>query len=62
MFKIDRKALASQGVAQFVVSELCAPSVPEDDEVVLVVGNGFHLPPAVIIELIKVSAPTDGTV
>lgn len=56
VFKIDRKALQHHGVAEFVVSQYCVPSIPEDDEVILVVPNGSHLPPEVIVGIIKVTA------
>ncbi|MEO8341741.1 MAG: hypothetical protein ABI604_18900 [Nitrospirota bacterium] len=54
VFKIDRKALQQHGIAEFVVAQFCAPSVPEDGEVILVVPDLPHLPPAVIVEVIKV--------
>ncbi|MFA7383024.1 MAG: hypothetical protein WC001_06205 [Desulfurivibrionaceae bacterium] len=62
VFKISRKALQLEGIEQFVVSQFCKPSVPEDDEVILVVQNGFHLPAAVVVEVVKVPPLTDGTV
>jgi hypothetical protein len=58
VFKIDRKALQQHGVAEFVVAQFCAPSIPEDDEIILVVPNMLHLPPAVVVEVIQVPAPT----
>jgi len=54
VFKINRFALPSEGVSLFVVSQFCAPSIPEDDEVVLVTRNGGHLPAGVIVEIIEV--------
>lgn len=54
VFKIDRWTLASEGIEQFVVSEFCSPSVPEDEEVILVVQNGLPLPVAVVVEVIEV--------
>ena len=64
VFKIDRRALASEGIAQFVVSEFCMPSVPEDDEVILVVPNGQPLPVAVVVvvEVIEVLSLVNGAV
>jgi len=41
---------------QFVVSHFCAPSVPEDDEVILVTSNGVALPSDLVIEVIPVVA------
>jgi hypothetical protein len=54
VFKINRKALASEGVEQFVVSHYCRPSVPEDEEVILVTRNGIHLPSILVAEIIEV--------
>lgn len=62
VFKIDRRALASEGIEQFVVSEFCTPSVPEDDEVILVVRNGLHLPAAVVVEVIEIRSLINGAV
>lgn len=56
VFKIDRKALQHHGVTEFVVSKFCAPSIPEDDEIILVVPNMPHLPLAVVVEVIQVPA------
>ena len=56
VFKIDRKALQHHGVAEFVVSKFCAPSIPEDDEIILVVPTMLHLPPAVVVEVIQLPA------
>lgn len=56
VFKIDRKALQHHGVAEFVVSKFCAPSIPEDDEIILVVPNRLHLPSAVVVEVIQLPA------
>ncbi len=54
VFKINRRALSSEGIEQFVVSKFCAPSVPEDDEVILVTRNGSHLPLTLVVEIIEV--------
>ena len=56
VFKIDREAFKSHGVGEFVVAQFCTPSIPEDDEVILVVPEGTHLPEGVITELITVVA------
>lgn len=56
VFKIDRLALAQHGVSEFVVAQICAPSVPEDDEVILVLPGLEHLPPEVIVEVLTVPA------
>lgn len=50
VFKIDREALKNQGVVEFVVAQFCTPSIPEDDEVILVVPDGAHLPEAAVAE------------
>jgi hypothetical protein len=62
VFKINRRALSSEGIEQFVVSQFCAPSVPEDDEVILVTRNGSHLPSTVVVEIIEVPPITDEAV
>lgn len=54
VFKIDRSALLHHGITEFVVAQFCVPSILEDDEVILVVPDGLHLPPSVIIEVIQV--------
>jgi hypothetical protein len=56
IYKIDREALSQHGVLEFIVSHFCAPSIPEDDEVILVTKNGASLPTALIIEVIPVKA------
>ena len=56
VFKIDRKALQHHGVDEFVVSKFCAPSIPEDDEIILVVPEMLHLPSAVVVEVIQLPA------
>ena len=61
VFKINRHLISSHGIQQFVVAECCKPSVPEDEEVVLVPQNGEPLPVALIVETIAVpplSSPT----
>ena len=54
VFKIDRLALPQHGISEFVVAKFCTPSVSEDGEVILVVPDLPHLPPAVIVEVIKI--------
>jgi hypothetical protein len=56
VFKIDRMALLPLGVTDFVVKQFCVPSIPEDEEVILVVQHGSHLPLSAIIEVIHVPA------
>jgi hypothetical protein len=57
VYKIDRTALTARGVDEFVVARFCSPSIPEDDEVILVVqGGGAHLPQELIVEIIPVRA------
>lgn len=58
VYRIDRKALPSHGVREFVVAEFTnTPSVPEDREVILVLPRG-GLPGEVVVEVIKVTSPT----
>jgi len=54
VFKIDRRLLLHHGIAEFEVAQYCVPSIPEDNEVILVVPDGAHLPPSVIVEVIQV--------
>ena len=59
VYKINRTALADHGVEEFVVADFTpAPSVPEDQEVILVVSSGGGLPGAVVAELIKIKSST----
>ncbi|SRR6266481_4438927 len=55
VFKITRSALERHRVTEFVVAQFCQPSVPEDDEVILVISDAPHLPPAVVAEIIPVA-------
>jgi len=58
VYKIDRDALESCGVREYVVTEYAVtPSVPEDDEIILVPARGT-LPDDVPVEIIKVEAPS----
>ncbi|WP_427500628.1 hypothetical protein ACQE3E_13115 [Methylomonas sp. MED-D] len=55
IYVIDRSRLAEHGVASHVVAELVnIPSVPEDDEVILVASNYSIIPKAVIVEVCKI--------
>jgi len=56
VFKIDRTLLLHHGIAEFEVAQYCVPSIPEDGEVILVIPDGVHLPPSVIVEIIQVPA------
>lgn len=56
VFKIDRLALPRHGIAEFVVAQFCAPSVPQDDEVILVLPGLEYLPPEVIVEVLTIPA------
>ena len=59
VYKIDRTRLRDFGVREFTVSEYCpTPSVPEDDEVILVTANGGPLPHDLIAEVIDVLGTT----
>jgi hypothetical protein len=54
VFKILRSDLEINGITEFVVAQYCKPSVPEDDEVILVVSEGLHLPLIVVVETIPI--------
>ncbi|MBI4192852.1 MAG: hypothetical protein HY525_20255 [Betaproteobacteria bacterium] len=56
VYKIDRIALSAHGVSEFVVAKYCSPSIPQDDEVILVVHDGAHLPAALVVEVLPVAA------
>lgn len=56
VFKIDRISLSAHGVKEFIVSQFCKPSIPQDNEVILVVDSELHLPPAVVVEVIHIPA------
>lgn len=60
VFKISRRALSLEGVEQFVVAKFCAPSVPEDDEVILVIRNREYLQTTVVTEIIEVPSLIEG--
>ncbi|MGD0958739.1 MAG: hypothetical protein ABSB19_02925 [Methylomonas sp.] len=56
VYKIDRKLLSQHGVKDYVVSEYIPnPSVPEDNEVILVAQDFGQLPISIIVEILKVS-------
>jgi hypothetical protein len=55
VYKILRSALEKIGVTEFVVAQFCQPSVPEDDEVILVVPGGLHLPSNAVVEIIQIT-------
>ena len=54
VYKINQSALHAHGVVEYVVAQFCVPSVPDDDEVILVVKTGAHLPVALVVEVITV--------
>jgi hypothetical protein len=55
IYVIDRSRLAEHGVVSHVVSKLVnMPSVPEDDEVILVASDYSIIPRAVIVEVRKI--------
>jgi hypothetical protein len=57
VYKIDRESLAAHRVREVVVGAFTpAPSIPEDQEVILVSVNGGALPEALILETSEVRA------
>ena len=61
VYKIDRELLTVNGVYEFVVAEYATnPSVPEDDEVILVASDHSELPACIVVEVISVQASTSG--
>lgn len=62
MFKSSRRALSLEGVERFVVAKFCAPSVPEDHEVILVIRNREYLQTTVVTEIIEVPPLIEGDV
>jgi hypothetical protein len=55
VYVINRDMLAERGVAEYVVKEFVhSPSVPEDDEVILVASDHGIIPAGVILELRKI--------
>lgn len=60
VYKVDRAKLASYGVGEFVVSHYARePSIPEDDEVILVTPDSEALPEALVVAVIPVAARDD---
>lgn len=56
VFKLDREALNSVGVREYIVSEWVEnPKIPEDEEVILVAQDMGELPRYVIVEIIPVN-------
>jgi len=55
VFKIIRSELERHGITEFVVAQFCQPSVPEDDEVILVVSGSSCLPSTVVAEVIPIA-------
>lgn len=57
IYKIVRAELEKHHVLEFVVAEYAKfPSVPEDDEVILVPSDSSHLPKEVVLQIIPVIA------
>lgn len=55
VYKINRTILVSHGIREFIVADFTVePSIPEDDEVILVAPDFGTLSDAVIIEIISV--------
>lgn len=54
VYKIDRTSLHVYGINEFVVSDFCSPSIPEDDEVILVLESVPHLPMGLVADVIPV--------
>ena len=56
IYKIDRSLLQQYGVREFPVANFAKfPSVPEDQEVILVSSDFGELPPEIVIEVIEVT-------
>ena len=59
--KIDRELLAANGVYEFIIAEYATnPSVPEDDEVILVASGHRELPAVIVVEVISVQVSASG--
>jgi hypothetical protein len=55
VYKIDRNLFTKYGVKEYVVASFVKqPSIPEDDEVILVASDGGVLPPDIVVEIIEV--------
>jgi hypothetical protein len=58
VYRIDRALLAIHGVTEYAVSEYAKqPSVPEDEEVILVGADSGPLPDAIVVEVVEVEGP-----
>lgn len=56
VYKIERKKCRELGVKVFVVADYVrSPSIPEDDEIILVAQDGEELPPEIIVQVIPIS-------
>jgi hypothetical protein len=56
IYKIARARLKEHDVREFIVADYAIyPSVPEDDEVILVIPNSQHLPEDLVIEIIPIT-------
>ena len=61
VFKLDRKVLESIGVKEYIVSKWVEnPSIPEDEEVILIAQDQGELPMDVVVKVIDVSAEPNG--
>lgn len=54
IYKIDSTQLKQYSVDMYVVSAYARPSIPEDDEVILVTPDGWPLPKA-LVEMLPLS-------
>lgn len=55
VYKLNRTILVSHGIKEFIVADFAVePSIPEDDEVILVAPDFGELSDAVIIKIISV--------
>lgn len=61
VFELDREALESFGVKEYSVSKWVEnPSIPEDEEVILVAQDLAELPMSVVVRIIDVRAEPTG--
>lgn len=62
VYKIDRELLNVHGVYEFVVSEHTPnPSVPEDEEIILIASDHRELPSSIVVEVLPVQQSTFST-
>jgi hypothetical protein len=55
VYKIDRQLLDGNGVKQWLVEQFVVqPSIPEDDEVILVANDFGALPDSIVVEIVPV--------